>query len=193
MIQNKKIILGSGSPRRKEILSMLDIEFEIDTRSTFQESYTAETPNELVPKLMSEGKSKGFHRILNDNELLITADTMVICNEKIFGKPKDNMEAYSMLKCLSGKKHKVVTSVTFRTIDNTETFVDCSTVTFKDLKDEEINYYIDNFKPYDKAGSYGIQEWIGAIGITSIEGSFYNIMGLPVHLVYFFLKKFSVI
>lgn len=193
MIQNKKIILGSGSPRRKEILSMLDIEFEIDTRSTFQESYTAETPNELVPKLMSEGKSKGFHRILNDNELLITADTMVICNEKIFGKPKYNMEAYSMLKCLSGKKHKVVTSVTFRTIDNTETFVDCSTVTFKDLKDEEINYYIDNFKPYDKAGSYGIQEWIGAIGITSIEGSFYNIMGLPVHLVYFFLKKFSVI
>lgn len=193
---NKRIILASGSPRRKELLAGLDIDFEIDTRNNFKEKYSKDTPHSQITALMSEGKSLGFHRLLEKNEILITADTMVLCGDEVLGKPKGNDErekaadASRMLRLLSGKEHKVLTSVTIRDITSTDTFTDAATVLFKDLSDEEIQYYIRNYRPFDKAGAYGIQEWIGYIGISSIKGSFYTIMGLPVHLLFSHLQDF---
>ena len=140
--------------------------------------------------MMSEGKSYGFHRPLDADEILITSDTMVYVDGKTLGKPADRAEAISMLRSLSGKEHQVITGVTIRDNKRSETFSDTSYVFFKELSDEEISYYIDTYKPFDKAGAYGIQEWIGYVGITRIEGSFYTIMGLPTHLVYQELLKF---
>lgn len=189
-LKGKKIILGSNSPRRKELLKGLDIDFVIDTDNSFEEIYSPDIPGEDVPRLMSEGKSNGFHRKLEDNELLLTADTMVLCGNTIMGKPKSRIEAIEMLKTLSGKEHKVITSVTLRSTLHTKTITEVSKVTFSELSESEIVYYIDKYKPYDKAGSYGIQEWIGYIGIERIEGSYFNIMGLPTHLVYKELQLF---
>lgn len=189
-LKGKKIILGSNSPRRKELLKGLDIDFVIDTDNSFEEIYSPDIPGEDVPRLMSEGKSNGFHRKLEDNELLLTADTMVLCGKTIMGKPKSRITAIEMLKTLSGKEHKVITSVTLRSTLHTKTITEVSKVTFSELSESEIVYYIDKYKPYDKAGSYGIQEWIGYIGIERIEGSYFNIMGLPTHLVYKELQLF---
>lgn len=189
-LKGKKIILGSNSPRRKELLKGLDIDFVIDTDNSFEETYSPDIPGEDVPRLMSEGKSNGFHRKLEDNELLLTADTMVLCGKTIMGKPKSRIAAIEMLKTLSGKEHKVITSVTLRSTLHTKTITEVSKVTFSELSESEIVYYIDKYKPYDKAGSYGIQEWIGYIGIERIEGSYFNIMGLPTHLVYKELQLF---
>ncbi len=189
-LKGKKIILGSNSPRRKELLKGLDIDFVIDTDNSFEEIYSPDIPGEDVPRLMSEGKSNGFHRKLEDNELLLTADTMVLCGKTIMGKPKSRIEAIEMLNTLSGKEHKVITSVTLRSTLHTKTITEVSKVTFSELSESEIVYYIDKYKPYDKAGSYGIQEWIGYIGIERIEGSYFNIMGLPTHLVYKELQLF---
>jgi hypothetical protein len=189
-LKGKKIILGSNSPRRKELLKGLDIDFVIDTDNSFEEIYSPDIPGEDVPRLMSEGKSNGFHRKLEDNELLLTADTMVLCGNTIMGKPKSRIEAIEMLNTLSGKEHKVITSVTLRSTLHTKTITEVSKVTFSELSESEIVYYIDKYKPYDKAGSYGIQEWIGYIGIERIEGSYFNIMGLPTHLVYKELQLF---
>lgn len=189
-IGNRKIILGSASPRRKELLQGLDIDFEVDTCNDFEEIYSDDTPHEKIPEVLSEGKSFGFHRELKDNEILITSDTLVLCEDKVMGKPRDREDAYKMLKLLSGRPHKVITAVTLRDSERHSTFSDTAKVYFKDLTDSEIYYYIDNFKPFDKAGAYGIQEWIGYIGIEKIEGSYFNIMGFPVHLVYQELMKF---
>lgn len=189
-IGDKKIILGSGSPRRKELLSGLNIDFEVDTRNDFNEYINRDIPHPQIPVLMSEGKSFGFHRPLADNEILITSDTLVLCGDMVLGKPSTEKEAAWMLRSLSGKAHEVITAVTIRSSSRKETFSDTAAVHFKELTDSEISYYIDNFKPYDKAGAYGIQEWIGYIGITGIEGSFFTIMGLPVHLVYRKLLEF---
>lgn len=189
-IGNRKIILGSASPRRKELLQGLDIDFEVDTCNDFEEIYSDDTPHEKIPEVLSEGKSFGFHRELKDNEILITSDTLVLCEDKVMGKPRDREDAYQMLKLLSGRPHKVITAVTLRDSERHSTFSDTAKVYFKDLTDSEIYYYIDNFKPFDKAGAYGIQEWIGYIGIEKIEGSYFNIMGFPVHLVYQELMKF---
>ena len=189
-IKGKKIILGSNSPRRKELLAGLDIEFTVDTGNTFEEVYDPETPHELIPEVLSEGKSYGFHRELEDNEVLITSDTLVLCEDKVMGKPHSREEAIDMLRFLSGKEHKVITAVTIRDNDTCNTSSDTAIVHFKELSDSEIEYYVDTFKPLDKAGAYGIQEWIGYIGIGKIEGSFFTIMGLPVHLVYQELLKF---
>ena len=189
-IGNRKIILGSASPRRKELLQGLDIDFEVDTCNDFEEIYSDDTPHEKIPEVLSEGKSFGFHRELKDNEILITSDTLVLCEDKVMGKPRDREDAYQMLKLLSGRPHKVITAVTLRDSERHSTFSDTAKVYFKDLTDSEIYYYIDNFKPFDKAGAYGIQEWIGYIGIETIEGSYFNIMGFPVHLVYQELMKF---
>lgn len=188
--KGKKIILGSNSPRRKELLAGLDIEFTVDTGNTFEEVYDPATPHERIPEVLSEGKSYGFHRPLQDDEILITSDTLVLCGERVMGKPHSREEAFDMLKYLSGKEHKVITAVTVRDQQKCKTSSDTAIVHFKELSDNEIQYYIDNFKPFDKAGAYGIQEWIGYIGIGKIEGSFFTIMGLPVHLVYQELNKF---
>lgn len=180
----KRIILASNSPRRRELMAGLDLEFTVDARTSFVESYSPDTPHVKVPELMSEGKSLGFHRPLEDDEILVTSDTMVLCGTEILGKPKDREDAVRMLKLLSGRGHQVITAVTIRDSHRKKTFSVTSDVHFKNLSDKEIDYYIDNFKPFDKAGAYGIQEWIGYIGITKLEGSFYNVMGFPTQRFY---------
>ena len=194
-LKGKRIILGSNSPRRRELLSGLNIDFEVDTGNNFDERFSSDTPFDEVPCLMSVGKSHGFHRPLAENEILITADTMVILPPtegqpgEILGKPKDRADAVRMLHDLSGREHHVTTAVTLRTIDREETFSVTTEVWFKALTDEEIDYYVDTFKPYDKAGAYAIQEWIGFAGITRIEGSYFNVVGFPVQRVYEALLK----
>ncbi len=189
-LKGKKIILASNSPRRKELLGGLDISFVIDTRNNFEEVYDPATPHERIPEVLSEGKSYGFHRELSDDEILITSDTLVLCGSDVMGKPHSREEAFEMLRKLSGREHKVITAITVRDKEICKTLSDTAIVYFKELSDSEIWYYIDNFKPFDKAGAYGIQEWIGYIGIGRIDGSFFTIMGLPVHLVYKTLIEF---
>lgn len=190
-LHGKRVILASGSPRRRELLKGLDIDFEIDTKNNFKEHFSPDTPYDEVPRLMSEGKSAGFHRPLAEDEILITADTMVIIpGKEILGKPKDRQDAFRMLRDLSGRSHHVITAVTLRNTQKKETFTVTTEVWFKDLSDSEINYYIDKYKPFDKAGAYAIQEWIGHIGITRIEGSYFNVVGFPVQRVYQALQRF---
>lgn len=188
--KGKKIILASGSPRRKELLAGLDIDFEVDTRNNFEETFSPETEHERIPEVLSEGKSFGFHRDLAADEILITSDTLVLCEDRVMGKPHSRDEAVEMLQFLSGKSHKVITAVTVRDSKRHKTLSDTSIVYFKELTDSEIDYYIENFKPFDKAGAYGIQEWIGYIGIERIIGSYFTIMGFPVHQVYHQLTEF---
>lgn len=192
---SKKIILGSGSPRRRELLAGLDIPFTVDTGNTFEESFPEGTPAHEIPVLMAEGKSAGFHRPLRPDEILITADTVVILDypdrePEVIGKPHSRQDAVAMLHKLSGRTHEVVTAVVIRDCERRKEFSVSSHVTFAPLSDDEIQYYIDKYKPFDKAGSYGIQEWIGYVGISGIEGSFYNVMGFPVHRVYRELQCF---
>lgn len=189
-LKGKKIILGSNSPRRKELLAGLDLEFTVDTGNSFEEVYDENIPHERIPEILSEGKSYGFHRPLEKNEILITSDTLVLCKDRVMGKPHSKEEAADMLRFLSGCEHKVITAVTLRDSSSCITSSDTAIVNFKQLSDKEIEYYIDSYKPFDKAGAYGIQEWIGYIGIEKIEGSYFTIMGLPVHLVYKILLKF---
>lgn len=191
-LYGKKLILSSASPRRKELLEGLGLDFIIDTGTSFVEEYDAGTPLEQIPAIMSAGKSHGFHRQLEKDEILLTSDTMVYCGGTVMGKPHSRDEAVSMLRHLSGKTHHVTTAITLRDTGHEATVSDTAYVHFKSLSDAEIEYYIDNFRPYDKAGAYGIQEWIGYIGIDRIEGSFFTIMGLPVHLVYQELAKFCI-
>lgn len=186
----KKIILSSNSPRRKELLAGLDIDFTIDTGTSFVEEYSPDTPHSKVPELMSEGKSNGFHRELAEDEILVTSDTMVLCGSEILGKPHDRADAVRMLKILSGREHQVISAVTIRDRHRSKTFSVKTDVYFKNLSDSEIDYYIDNFKPFDKAGAYGVQEWIGYVAITKIEGSFYNVMGFPTQRFYEELQDF---
>ena len=188
--EGKRIILASGSPRRKELLAGLCIEFKVDTRNNFEETYNPDTPHEKIPEVLSEGKSYGFHRELSDDEILITSDTLVLCEDRVMGKPQSRENAYDMLRFLSGKEHKVITAVTIRDNKHISTLSDTAIVHFKQLSDSEIYFYLDKFEPYDKAGAYGIQEWIGYIGIDKIEGSYFTIMGFPVHLVYQMLLTF---
>lgn len=189
-LYGKKLILSSASPRRKELLEGLGLDFTVDTGTSFVEKYDAGTPLEQIPALMSRGKSEGFHRPLEDNEILLTSDTMVYCDGTVMGKPHSREEAVSMLHHLSGRVHHVTTAVTLRDTKHEKTVSDTAYVHFKELTDNEIEHYIDTFRPYDKAGAYGIQEWIGYIGIDRIEGSFFTIMGLPVHLVYQEILRF---
>ena len=193
MLSNLKkyhIILASKSPRRQELLRGMGVDFEILTKET-PENYPEDLPLDEVPKYLSLQKSLAF----NDNELpadylLITSDTVVICEGEILGKPKDKEDAERMLQLLSGKTHHVVTGVTARSAEKTETFAVRSNVTFAQLDAEEIEYYIEHCKPFDNAGAYGIQEWIGYVGISGLEGSFYNVMGLPTRKLYQCLKSF---
>ena len=193
MLSNLKkyhIILASKSPRRQELLRGMGVDFEILTKET-PENYPTDLPLDEVPKYLSLQKSLAF----NDNELppdylLITSDTVVICECEILGKPKDREDAERMLRMLSGKTHHVVTGVTVRSAEKTESFAVRSNVAFAELEQDEIDYYIEHCKPYDKAGAYGIQEWIGYVGISGLEGSFYNVMGLPTRKLYQCLKLF---
>ena len=190
-LKGKKLILGSGSPRRRELLEGLDVPFTVDTGNNFEESVPAGAPHEEVPVLMAEGKSYGFHRPLQEDEILLTADTMVLCGSDILGKPAGREDAVRMLRELSGRGHSVITAVTMRDRDRHVTLTDTAGVWFRELTGEEIAHYVDKYRPFDKAGAYGIQEWIGYVGIERIEGSFFNIMGLPVHLVYRLLRQFT--
>ena len=189
-LKGKKIILASASPRRRELLSGMDVEFTVDTRNDFDEVYSDETPQEQIPSVLSQGKSYGFHRDLAEGEILITSDTLVLCADRVMGKPHSREEAVDMLRFLSGREHKVITAVTIRDNEKCRTSSDTAIVHFKSLSENEIIYYVDRYKPFDKAGAYGIQEWIGYVGIDRIEGSYFTIMGLPVHLVYSELQYF---
>ena len=182
--RGKKIILGSASPRRRELLAGLDIDFEVDTHNNFEEHFNSETPQDKIPEVLSEGKSYGFHRDLAEDEILITSDTLVLCGDRVMGKPHSREEALDMLHHLSGRVHKVITAITVRDHLHCHTVSDTAYVHFKELSENEMEYYVDTYRPFDKAGAYGIQEWIGYIGIDKIEGSYFTIMGLPVHLVY---------
>ena len=188
--KGKKIILGSASPRRKELLAGLDLEFTVDTGNTFDEVYDDDVPTDDIPSVLSKGKSYGFHRVLENDEILITSDTLVLCADRVMGKPHSREEAIDMLKTLSGRDHKVITAITIRDNTKCRTSSDTAVVHFKSLTNSEIEYYVDAYKPFDKAGAYGIQEWIGYIGIDRIDGSYFTIMGLPVHLVYSELQYF---
>lgn len=189
-LKGKRLILASNSPRRRELLSALDLEFIVDARTNFEEVYSPDTPHIEVPGLMSEGKSFGFHRELEEDEILITSDTMVLCGSEILGKPSGEEDAVRMLRLLSDRPHQVITAVTLRDRQKSKTFSVTSNVFFKKLSDSEIDYYVNTYKPFDKAGAYGIQEWIGYIGISRIEGSFYNVMGFPAHRFYQELQWF---
>lgn len=189
--RGKRIILCSNSPRRRELLAGLGIDFQVDTGSDFEEHFgRTDLHPELVPQALAIGKSNGFHRPLEEDEILITSDTLVICDGRIMGKPSGPGEAGEMLRFLSGKTHKVTTAVCIRDSRHMEAASDTAEVTFSTLSDRGIDYYIEKYRPFDKAGAYGIQEWIGYIGIPRINGSFYTIMGFPTHLVYELLLKF---
>lgn len=185
----KNIILASKSPRRQNLLKGLGVEFEIKTKEV-EEVYPPELKKEEVAIFLSELKAKAIKEDLRDNDLLITSDTIVCLEDKILGKPKDKEEAFNMLSNLSGKMHEVITAVTLTTKDKKHTFYDVTEVYFKELSNNEIDTYINNCQPYDKAGSYGVQEWMGYIGVEKINGSFYNVMGFPIKKVYEALEEF---
>ena len=188
--KDRRLILGSNSPRRRELLAGLGLEFELDARSSFEESPFAGGDAYSLPLKMSEGKSLGFHRPLENDEVLITADTVVIIDGKVLGKPRDKEDAIAMLHLLSGRVHEVVTAVSLRSSEKMKSFSVTTKVEFNELNDSTIEYYVDKFRPFDKAGAYGIQEWIGYVGIKGIEGSYYNVMGLPVNRLYRELLEF---
>lgn len=187
-VLKKKIILGSGSPRRKTLLIELGFEVEVRTKS-IDEIFPEDLIAEEVPEYLAKLKSKALLFTLKDEDILITADTVVVNERKILHKPKNRDEAKQMLFDLSGNSHKVITGVCISTPHESISFSDTTIVSFLPLKKEEIEHYISIFKPFDKAGGYGIQEWIGMIGVDKIEGSFYTVMGLPVHLVWGMLKS----
>lgn len=193
MLTNLKkynIILASKSPRRQELLKGIGIAFNIMTKYV-DESYSKNISVYEVAPFLSLKKAKAFDESeLPENYMVITADTVVLINDTILGKPKDDDDARKMLKILSGNKHSVITGVTVRTKEKTKTFSVTSKVSFDVLDETEINYYVDNFKPFDKAGSYGIQEWIGYIGVNGVDGSYFNVMGLPTQRLYQILKNF---
>lgn len=189
-ISKYKIILGSGSPRRRELLSDLGLDFEIRIIDGIEEKYPDDIKTEEISEYLSRLKADAFDEILGDDELVITADTIVVSEGVPLGKPKDRNDAIHMLKTLSGQVHEVITGVTIKTVDKCVSFRVLTKVEFAEIDDYEIEYYVDKYKPFDKAGAYGIQEWIGCIGVKNIEGSYYNVMGLPLHRLYTELKKF---
>lgn len=185
-----KIILASNSPRRKELLSGLDLDYEVKILPDIDESYPLDMPPEEVAQYIAGKKAEAYKNMITDNVLVITADTVVILDGQIYGKPVDENDAKQMLHGLSGKTHKVVTGVCLTTKDKQKSFSAFSDVRFCKLDEEEIDYYVSRYKPLDKAGAYGIQEWIGYISVEYISGSYFNIMGLPIQRLYQELKRF---
>jgi len=187
-LKDKQIILGSGSPRRKFFLEELGLDFEIRLKEV-EENFPATLVGSEITDYLATLKSKPFLKDLKDNDVLITADTIVWLDNRAIGKPKNSSDAKKMLSKLSGNKHKVISTIAVTTTKKTYLINDTTSVTFKPLSNTEINYYIEHFKPFDKAGSYGIQEWIGYIGIERIEGNFFNVMGFPVQKFYELMMK----
>jgi len=188
-LSNYNLILASGSPRRQHLFKELDIPFTIDIREV-EEVYPKHLKGAQITDYLADLKSKSFKN-LQANDLLITSDTIVWFEEKAIGKPKNKKDAFDMLKKMSGKEHDVFTSVSIRGKSIQKIFNDKTMVLFEEFTNEEINYYIDKYSPYDKAGSYGIQDWIGLIGVKKITGSYFNVMGLPVHKLYKELLKIA--
>lgn len=178
----KKIILASNSPRRRELLAGLDYDFEVRIVEGIDESYPAGLSMEEIPQYISQVKASAYE--VGENEILLTADTVVVLGNEVLGKPHDEADAVRMLRSLSGKSHQVITGVCLTTPESQRKFAVTTEVTFKELSDAEIAYYVEHCRPYDKAGAYGIQEWIGYIGVTGIHGSYFNVMGLPVQRIY---------
>ncbi len=193
MLENLKkyqIVLASNSPRRKELLQRMGVDFKVRTLYGIDESFPDSLRGEDIVRYISRSKANAYRTSMAPNELLITADTIVYVEGEVLGKPKDADQARAMLHLLSGKSHQVITGVTIVTADRTENFGVTSLVKFATLTDEEIDYYVDNFLPFDKAGAYGIQEWIGVVAVEEIKGSYFNVVGLPVQRLYQKLKTF---
>ena len=186
-----KIILASNSPRRKELLAGLDLQFEVRVLQDIDESYPHDLPTMKIAEFISKKKADAYVETMADDELVITADTVVILGDEVMGKPHDEADAKRMLGELSGRTHQVATGVTLSTKERQMSFSVVTDVTFKQLSADEIDYYVHTYHPMDKAGAYGIQEWIGYIGVTALKGSFFNVMGLPVQRIYEALKTFS--
>jgi len=189
-LKKYKIVLASNSPRRKELLGGLGIPFEVRTKQGIDENYPEGLNGEQIALHISKKKAEAYKSDMTENELIITADTIVYVDGEVLGKPKDKDDARRMFKLMSGKEHQVITGVCVVTKEKTVQFASVTDVTFTQLDDEEIDFYINNYKPYDKAGAYGIQEWIGYVGITGIRGSYFNVVGLPVQRLYTALKQF---
>ncbi len=187
-LKQYKIILASGSPRRQQFFKDLGLEFEIRLKE-IEEVYPPFLEADEITDYLAELKGKAFEGTLAENEILITSDTIVWHKNNALGKPKDVEDAINMLKKLSNTTHQVITSISFKTIEKVTTLHDYTEVTFSELTDEMIGYYISNFPPFDKAGSYGIQDWIGLVGVKSINGSYTNVMGLPTHLLFDYFKN----
>ena len=188
MNNSYKIILASNSPRRKELLEGIDIPFEVRVIDGIDESYPDTLPTKDIAEYISKKKAVAYRRTMVSDELVITADTIVVLGSQVMGKPHNTDEACSMLRQLSGKTHQVITGVTLTTMERQVSFSVETDVTFKVLSDEEIEYYVSHYRPFDKAGAYDIQEWIGHIGVTGMSGSYFNVMGLPVQRIYEALK-----
>lgn len=183
-----RLILGSKSPRRQELLKSLDLEFQIEVRNV-DETFPSELPVDSLAEFIARKKASAFDSLRKD-ELVITSDTVVVCNGKALAKPSSALEAKAMLQMLSGNIHQVITGVCLKTSNSQKSFSETTHVHFKELSEKEMDYYIEKYKPFDKAGAYGIQEWIGMIGIKGIEGDYYNVMGLPLNRLYNELKFF---
>ena len=183
ILQHKNIILASGSPRRQQFFKEMDLTFTIRLKEV-EEIYPDHLKAEEITNFLAELKANAFENELNENDILITSDTIVWLNEKALGKPKDYDDAFKMLQALANQTHQVITSVCMKTLAKTETFHCVTKVTFGRLSEEHIRYYLDRYKPFDKAGSYGIQDWIGLIGIAKIEGSYTNVVGLPTEMLF---------
>ncbi len=184
-----RIVLASNSPRRKELLAGIDADFEVRVLDGIDESYPEDLPTAQIAEYISKKKALAYRATMADDELVITADTVVILDGAVMGKPKDEADACRMLRALSGCTHQVMTGVTLTTKDKEQSFSVETDVTFKKLSDDEIGYYVQKYRPLDKAGAYGIQEWIGHIGVTGMCGSYFNVMGLPVQRIYEALKS----
>ena len=190
---NKKVLLGSGSPRRRELLSMMDIEFDTIRLNDVNEVFPASLHAEEVAAYLSRLKAQSYIDKIDSETILITADTVVIVDDKIMGKPQNASEAKFMLQRLSGGNHKVITGVSLTTAGAIHTFDEVTIVEFDKISDADIDYYVEKYHPFDKAGSYGIQEWIGLIGVKKIDGCFYNVMGLPTSALYRHLKSMGMV
>ncbi len=184
------ILLASNSPRRRELLAGLDLEYKVTALPEVDESYPDTLDSEEIPRYISQQKAEAYRSLMQENTLLITADTIVWLDGKVYGKPADLADACAMLRALSGNTHTVITGVTLTSCEKQVSFSVSTEVSFAPLTDEEIAYYVEKYRPLDKAGAYGVQEWIGYIGVTGMNGSYYNVMGLPIQRLYTELKRF---
>ena len=188
-LEKYNLILASASPRRQQLMKDLGLAFEVKPADV-DEFYPENLGMTAIPEYLAQLKADALNGSMGENDLIITADTIVWKDDKVLGKPADHQDAFDMLKSLSGSQHQVITGMHLQSKTKKISFHAVTEVWFDELTDDEINFYIDKYKPYDKAGAYGIQEWIGFVGIYKIEGSFYNVMGLPIHKLYQYLKEF---